>query len=93
MVTLLGLQSVEGIYLNAATVKATLRDSKEMPIPAFANVSMPYIPGSDGAYYWWVQGAVMMLPKHVEYSLEIKAEQSGLKYRVVHVVSVIDGDV
>jgi hypothetical protein len=94
VVTLVGLRTTDtGQYLNSATVKATLRDSKEQPIPAFSNVPMRYVPGSDGAYEWPIEADTMMLPKNVEYSLEIKAVQADLNYRTVHVVSVIDGEV
>ena len=93
VVTLVGLRTTDtGQFLNAATVKATLRDSKEQPIPAFQNVLMRYVPGSDGAYEWQIEAETMMLPKNVEYSLEVKAVQGPLNYRTVHVVTVIDGE-
>ena len=77
VVTLVGLRTTDtNQYLNQATVKATLRDSKEQPIPAFQNVPMSYVPNSDGAYEWRIEADTMMLSKSVEYSLEIKAVQA-----------------
>jgi len=94
VVTLLGLKTTDTkVYLNLATVKGTLLDSRGCPIPGFQNIPMTYVPGSDGNYEWVVEGSTMMLPKNVEYSLEINAEQSGLTYRSVNVVSVVDGAV
>jgi hypothetical protein len=93
VVTLEGLRLMTGTYLNAAVVKATLRDHKEQPLPAFTNVPMRYVPDSQGNYEWPVEGLTMMLPKGVSYSLEIAADQAGTNYRVVHPVSIIDGDV
>ena len=93
VVTLSGLQATSTkMYLNDATVSATLQDSRGNPVPPFDYVPMTYVPASDGSYEWLIESDTMMLPKNVEYSLEIKAEQGGLNYRVVHVVSVIDGD-
>lgn len=93
IVTLTGLRTtLSSQYLNAATVTATLRDSKEQPIPVYLNVRMTYVPASDGEYEWLIEGSTFMLPKNVEYSLEIKAEQQGLNYRIVHPVSLVDGD-
>jgi len=93
VVTLLGLRTTAKppVYLNAATVKATLRDSKEQPLPAFQNIVMPYVPGSNGDYEWSIESELMMLPKGVDYTLEFTAEQAGLNYRIVHPVSVVDG--
>ena len=94
VVTLKGLRSVNpDTYLNEAVVKATLLDSKGTAIPAFQNVPMAYVSDSNGEYEWVIEGGTMMLPKNVEYSLEIKAEQQGLTYRSVNIVSVIDGAV
>ena len=93
VVTLTGLRTSDTkIYLNDADVKATLLDSKGKIIPQFQNVPMTYVIGSNGAYEWFVHANQMMLPKSVEYQLEIKAQQSGFNYRVVHVVSVIDAE-
>lgn len=91
VVTLKGLRSADE-YLNSATVTATLYDSKAKPVPAFASVPMPHVPGSDGAYEWRIAGPTMMLPKNVEYTLEIKGAQEALRYRTVHVVAVVDGE-
>jgi hypothetical protein len=91
VVTLTGLRAVQqNIYLNTATVKATLHDSKNVPVPAFTNVEMVYVEGSDGNYEWVIESDTMMLHKSVEYSLVITAAQDGLNYRVVHPVSVVD---
>lgn len=93
VVTLSGLRATQtGDFLNAATVFATLYDSKGKIVPAFVKVPMTYVSGSDGDYEWVIESDTMMLPKSVEYSLEIKAEQQGLNYRTVRMVSVIDGD-
>ena len=93
VVTLTGLRTSDThIYLNAAVVKATLLDSKSRPILSHQNVSMTYVPDSDGAYEWFVKGSTMMLPKSSEYQLVITATQAGFTYRVVHVVSVVEGD-
>lgn len=91
VVVLNGLRTTDS-YLNAATVTATLYDSKEAVIPAFSQVPMDYVPDSDGVYEWSIAGPTMMLPKSVEYTLEIKGQQESMRYRSVHVVSVIDGD-
>lgn len=91
VVTLKGLRTADA-YLNSAMVTATLYDSKEKVVPAFANVPMLYVPGSNGAYEWRIAGPTMMLPKSVEYTLEIKGTQEALRYRTVHVVSVVDGE-
>jgi hypothetical protein len=94
VVTLVGLRTSDtAIWLNAADVKATLLDQKGKPLPAFVNQPMTYIPGSNGTYEWFVHANQMMLPKGVEYQLEVKAQQAGFTYRVVHVVSVVDGEV
>jgi hypothetical protein len=91
VVTLHGLKAVQsGLFLNEATVKATLQDSKNVAIPAFTNVPMVYVPSSDGTYEWTIEADTMMLPKSVEYSLVITAVQESLNYRVVHPVSVVD---
>jgi hypothetical protein len=93
VVTLVGLRTTDtNTYLNNAEVRASLLDSKGKPIPAFQDVTMTYVPGSDGNYEWLVEGTTMMLPKNVEYSLVITAEEDDLNYRTVHVVSVIDGE-
>lgn len=91
VVTLAGLRATDlNMYLNEAVVTATLLDSKGAVVPAFQNVPMLYVPGSDGSYEWVIESATMMLPKNVEYSLVFTAEQAGLNYRVVHPVSVVD---
>jgi hypothetical protein len=92
VVTLKGLRTTTPppIYLNTAIVKATLRDQKEQPIPGFQDISLPYVPGSDGNYEWVIDSTVMMLPKGSEYSLVFVAKQDELDYRVVHPVSVVD---
>lgn len=94
VVTLLGLKTTDTkVYLNLATVTGTLFDSKGHAIPGFQNVPMTYVPDSEGNYEWLIEGVTMMLPKNVEYTLEIKAVQSGLNYRSVNPVSVVDGAV
>jgi hypothetical protein len=92
VVTMTGLRTtaVVPVYLNEATVKATLQDSKGANIPAFTDVPMVYVPDSSGDYEWVIESDTMMLPKSVEYSLVITAVQEGLNYRVVHPVSVVD---
>jgi hypothetical protein len=93
VVTLVGLRTTDtDTYLNNATVRATLLDSKGKPLPAFQDVLMTYVPASDGDYEWTIEGTTMMLPKNVEYSLVITAEEDEMNYRTVHVVSVIDGE-
>lgn len=92
VVTLVGLRTTDQppTFLNAATVKATLHDSRGQPIPDFSDVPMAYVDGSDGNYEWPIEADTMMLPKSTEYSLVLTAEQANLNYRVVHVVSVVD---
>lgn len=80
------------VYLNSAVAKATLLDSKGQVVQPFNDVVMPYVPASNGNYEWTIEGNTMMIPKNVEYSLVITALQGGLDYRVVHQVSVVDGD-
>lgn len=93
IVSMTGLRNTKtGTYLNDATVKASLFDSKWQPLPYFQDAQMAYVPGSNGNYQWQVEGSQMMLPKGTEYSLVFTAEQGGLNYRVVHVVSIVDGD-
>jgi hypothetical protein len=93
VVTLTGLRTTDPtpIYLNAATVKATLCDSKGQPLPDFSDVVMPYVDGSEGNYEWAIEADAMMLPKSTEYSLILTAQQDELDYRAVHAVSVVDG--
>lgn len=94
VVTLTGLRTtLTNEYLNGATVVATLLDSKGVAIPAFTAIPMVYVAASDGNYEWTIESATMFLSKNVEYSLEIRAEQDGLNYRRVDVVSVVDGEV
>ena len=94
VVTLQGLRTTKtGVYLNEATVKATLMDSRNQIVQPFEEVTMNYVSGSNGDYEWLIEGETLLLKKNVEYSLEIKAEESGLNYRTVHAVSVVDGDV
>ena len=92
VVTLVGLRTTDPVtvYLNAATVTATLYDSRGTVVEPFQDVPMPYVPESDGEYELAIAAATSMLPKSVEYSLEIKAVQDDLNYRAVHVTSVVD---
>ena len=91
VVTLKGLRATDlNTFLNEAAVFATLLDSRNAPVPAFSHVPMLYVPESDGDYEWVIESDTMMLPKSVEYALEIKAAQEGLNYRVVHPVSISD---
>jgi hypothetical protein len=86
-----GLKALQtGLFLNEATVKATLHDSRNVPVPAFTNVPMVYVPASEGDYEWVIESDTMMLHASVEYSLVITAVQEGLNYRVVHPVSIVD---
>jgi hypothetical protein len=94
VVTLLGLRAVQTEeYLNEATVRASLQDSHGHGVAAFQNIPMTYVPGSDGNYEWSIESDTMMLSKSVEYSLVLTAEQEGINYRTVHVVSVVDGEI
>lgn len=92
VVTLVGLRTtdLEPVYLNAATVKATLLDAKGQPMADFSDVPMPYVSGSQGNYEWTVEADAMMLPIGSEYSLVMTARQDELDYRVLHAVSVAD---
>jgi len=91
IISLMGLKSTDdNIYLNSATVTASLRDYRGNVVPPFEEVPMAYVTGSDGNYEWFIDSIDSMLPKGVEYQLEIKAEQAGVNYRTVHVVSVVD---
>ena len=91
VVSMTGLRNTDtGEYLNTATVRATLYDSRGQIVPAFKDVFMSHVPGSNGDYEWTIESDTMMLPKSVEYSLEFKAVQGSLNYRVVHPVSVVD---
>lgn len=94
VVALLGLRTTDQppTYLNDAVVKATLHDSKGQPIPAHSDVLMPYVAGSEGRYEWNIEADdTMVLPKGTEYQLVLTAKQDELNYRVVHMVSVVDG--
>lgn len=94
IVTLLGLRATDtGVYLNDATVQATMLDSKGRVLPAFRDIPMTYVPDSNGAYEWVIEADTMFLSKSVEYSLVITAVQEGINYRTVHVVSVVDGEI
>lgn len=91
IVSLVGLRSTNlDIYLNEAVVKATLVDSKGVPVPAFIDVDMPYVLDSNGTYEWVIESDTMMLNKSVEYQLIVTAVQEGYNYRVVHPVSIVD---
>jgi hypothetical protein len=92
VVTMVGLRTTDAppTFLNSATVKATLHDPKGQPLPMFTDVTMEYVPESDGNYEWHIAADTMMLPKSVEYSLVMTAKQGELDYRAVHVASVID---
>jgi hypothetical protein len=92
IVTLKGLRTTSSppVYLNEAVVKGQLRDNKEQPIPGYQDISLPYVPGSDGNYEWVIESSTMMLPKGSEYSMVFTARQAELNYRVVHPVSVVD---
>lgn len=93
VVTLSGLQSTQtSQYLNEATVVATLFDSKGRAIPAFTSVPMAYVEGSTGNYAWTIEADTLMLPANIELSLEIKAVQDSLNYRVVMPVTVQDAN-
>jgi hypothetical protein len=77
-------------YLNAATVKASLFDSKGLAVPSYQNVTMAYVPDSNGTYEWVIEGSLMSLAKGQEYSLVFTAEETGMNYRTVHQVTVAD---
>lgn len=90
-VTLSGLRGVEtDVYLNSATVKATLFDSRGTPIPVFTDVPMTYVTASNGSYEWRIASHTLMLGLGVEYQLVITARQGELDYRTVRAVSVVD---
>jgi hypothetical protein len=75
-------------YLNAATVKGTLYDSRGVAIPAFTNVTMAYVTDSDGTYEWVIDGPTMMLPPSKLYQLVITGREAGKDYRNVYDVTV-----
>lgn len=90
-VTLSGLRGVEtDVFLNAATVKATLFDSRGKPIPVFSDVVMSYVTDSEGNYEWRIASHTLMLPPGVEYQLVISAKQDELDYRTVRPVSIVE---
>lgn len=92
IVTMLGLRTTSQppIYLNAATVKATLQDNKGAVVPPFQDVPMNYVAGSNGNYEWVIDSVHTMIPKGQEYALILTAKQDELDYRTVHAVSVVD---
>jgi hypothetical protein len=59
-------------------------------IAAYNEIPMTYVPASNGWYEW--APLPMTLAKNVEYQLVFVAEQEGLHYRRVDVLSVIDGE-
>ena len=64
IVTLSGLRATDtGVYLNDATVQATMLDSKGRVLPAFRDIPMMYVPDSDGAYEWVIEADTMFLSK------------------------------
>lgn len=92
VVTLVGLRTTATppVYLNTATVVATLLDHKGQVVQPFDEVEVVYVPASEGDYAWEIEGSDLMIPKGIDYSLVLTAEQDGLDYRTVHVVSVVD---
>ena len=77
-------------YLNAATAKASLFDSKGVAVAAYQNVTMVYVADSDGNYEWLIEGTLMTLPKGQDYKLVVTAVETGMDYRAVHDVTVED---
>lgn len=77
-------------YLNAATVKATLLDGFGIVQEPFHEVTLTYVPDSEGTYQWEIDGPQLMMPKGDTYRLEVTAVEAGMDFREVYAVTVID---
>ena len=67
-------------YLDSSvTVKATLYDSNNNPVPGCTDVALTAVPGGFGAFQAVVSGATFNPPLGSGYRLNITAVQSGNK--------------
>ncbi len=69
---------VTGTYLDAATVTATLKDQRGNPDPVLNNITMTYLPATNGNY----QGTVpfqFSARLGDGYTLELTASQGGVQ--------------
>jgi hypothetical protein len=85
IVQLQGLQDVAtGLYLNAATVTATLYDQRGNADPVLNGIMLSYIAGSEGSYQGTVP-ASFSPPAFTGqnplggYSLQVEANQGGVQ--------------
>ena len=65
-------------YFNAATVSATLRDSTGTAVTGATNITLNYVPASNGKYIGSIQESFNP-PIGSGYKLEITAIQSGIQ--------------
>jgi hypothetical protein len=79
VITITGLQDiVSGLYLDAATVTATLFDQYGNPDPILNEVVMAYLPGSNGNYQGTVP-ATFNPALGDGYTLQILADQANVQ--------------
>jgi hypothetical protein len=93
VVTLPGLRQnvTPVVYLNAATVRATLYLPLRVVVPWLRSALMTYVTDSDGTYTLAVEGQLLLnLPPSTLYKLEVKAVEGSQHFRTVVDVNVQD---
>lgn len=77
-ITVTGLRNAEtGVFLNAATVRATLLDPSGQPVSGFNNLSLSYIASSNGNYRGQVE-ETFDPPEGTGYTLVVDATEGTL---------------
>ena len=69
---------VSGSYINDAVITATLYDSSDVEVPGAANISIPYVAGTDGDYAGEIPSTVS-LTEGASYTTKVTITGNGYK--------------